>query len=38
MSVSSSVYEFVEEFGRTYHKFKEGSKFKLLAWNSTVGP
>ncbi|KAL2187085.1 hypothetical protein L209DRAFT_685546 [Thermothelomyces heterothallicus CBS 203.75] len=25
-SVSSSVYEFVEENGRTYHKYKEGSK------------
>ncbi len=26
ISVSSSVYHFVEEFGRTYHRYKEGSK------------
>lgn len=25
-SASSSVYEFVEEFGRTYHRYKEGSE------------
>lgn len=26
MSVSSSVYHFVEENGRTHHRYKEGSK------------
>lgn len=26
MSVTSSIYHFVEENGRTYHKYKEGSK------------
>ncbi len=26
MSVNSSVYDFVEWNGRTYHKYKEGSK------------
>lgn len=25
VSVSPSVYEFVEEFGRTFHKYKQGS-------------
>lgn len=25
-SVASSVYRFVEEFGRTYHRYKEGSE------------
>ncbi|KAI1850364.1 hypothetical protein JX266_004222 [Neoarthrinium moseri] len=27
MSATSSVYEFVEEFGRTFHKYKEGKYF-----------
>ena len=26
VSASSSVFEYVEEHGRTYHKYKEGSK------------
>jgi len=26
MSVTPSTYEFVEEFGRTFHKYKEGSQ------------
>jgi len=25
MSVNSSIYNYVEENGRTYHKYKEGS-------------
>lgn len=29
-SVASSVYRFVEEFGRTYHAYKEGSKLARL--------
>jgi hypothetical protein len=29
-SLSSSIYEYVEENGRTYHKYKDGSK-NLLA-------
>ncbi|TDZ65285.1 putative methyltransferase tdiE [Colletotrichum trifolii] len=28
-SVASSVYRFVEEFGRTYHRYKEGSRLDL---------
>jgi len=27
VSVSSSVYDFVEEFGRTYHRYKEGKYY-----------
>jgi hypothetical protein len=26
VSVSSSVFQFVEEYGRTFHKYKEGSQ------------
>jgi len=26
MSATSSIYRFVEEFGRTYHSYKEGSE------------
>lgn len=29
VSVRSSIYETVEENGRTYHRFKEGSMFEL---------
>lgn len=28
-SVRSSVYQFVQENGRTYHKYREGSKSSL---------
>lgn len=27
MSLSSSLYEHIEENGRTYHRYKEGSEF-----------
>lgn len=27
MSVNSSIYDYVEENGRTYHRYKEGSMF-----------
>jgi len=27
-SVASSLFEHVEDHGRTYHKYKEGSKLK----------
>lgn len=30
-SVNSSIYEFVEEFGRTFHRYKEGSKLPSIA-------
>ena len=30
MSVNSSIYNYVEENGRTYHRYKEGSKFYKL--------
>lgn len=29
MSVRSSVYDYAEENGRTYHRFKEGRKVSL---------
>jgi len=29
MSVTSSVYDFVQEHGRTYHRYKQGSKRPL---------
>jgi hypothetical protein len=29
-SVRSSVYEFIEENGRTYHKYKSGRKFVVI--------
>ena len=28
VSVSSSVFHFVEEFGRTFHKYREGSEYR----------
>lgn len=28
-SVRSSVYQFVQENGRSYHKYREGSRFSL---------
>ena len=28
-SVRSSVFDFVEENGRTFHRYKEGSKFEF---------
>lgn len=28
MSVTSSKYEFVSEFGRSYHSYKEGSEYR----------
>ncbi len=30
MSLRSSIYEFVEENGRTYHSYKQGSKWSFL--------
>lgn len=30
-SVTSSLYEFVEENGRTFHRYKEGSEFALVS-------
>jgi len=32
MSVNSSIYNYVEENGRTYHRYKEGSKFYTPRW------
>lgn len=32
MSVNSSIYQFVEENGRTYHRYKEGSKFRAYTY------
>ena len=32
MSLRSSIYEFVEENGRTYHSYKQGSKCSFLAY------
>lgn len=34
MSVNSSIYQFVEENGRTYHRYKEGSKFRAYTYTS----
>lgn len=28
-SVRSSIYEFVEEYGRTFHRYKQGRKCNL---------
>jgi hypothetical protein len=32
MSLRPSIYEHIEENGRTYHRFKQGSKFVLKLW------
>jgi hypothetical protein len=33
MSVNSSIYTFVEENGRTYHKYKEGSMLSRYVYS-----
>ena len=37
-SVRSSVYETVQENGRTYHRYKEGSKLFAQAVSCNTGP
>ena len=32
-SLGSSIYDSVEENGRTYHRFKEGSEFSRPSWD-----
>ncbi|ETS84182.1 hypothetical protein PFICI_02207 [Pestalotiopsis fici W106-1] len=37
MSATSSIYEFVEEFGRTFHRYKEGT-LQVLEWKLYLAP
>ncbi|KAK6065970.1 methyltransferase domain-containing protein [Seiridium cupressi] len=37
MSATSSIYQFVEEFGRTFHRYKEGT-LQVLDWKLFLAP